>query len=96
MRQWVGTEPDDTVLEALYGVYDNYDKVILHVLNARLAELSLELGSVTVPGVSVSHSSDLQALESLIKRFENGGGTGLEETFSGGLRIQSIQKNYSR
>lgn len=96
LRQWVGTEPDDASLEALYVVYENYDEVVLNVLNTRLAELTLELGSVTVPGVSISHSTDLEALKLLLKNFRNGGGTGLEDSFEGGFRTQSIQINYPR
>jgi len=101
IRQWVGLEvdggPTDAELEVLYDVYGNYDLVVMHVLNARLVGLTLEAGSVTVPGISVSHSSDLQALLEVMKRFRNEGGTGLEEETSfSGLLITSMKRNYPR
>jgi hypothetical protein len=97
MRQWIGSEPVDATLQTYYDIYDNHDQVVLHVLRERLAELSIDLGSVTVPGVSVSHSTDLQALQDLIKKFQNEGGTGLEDSFSlGGFQTQSIQVNFPR
>ncbi|NIN66315.1 MAG: hypothetical protein GTO63_16820 [Anaerolineae bacterium] len=98
MRKWIGDEPDTPVLESLHDIYDNYDKVVEHVLIQRLANLSLEVGSVTVPGLSVSHTTDLQAVKDTLSKFYASGGTGLEDTFEvgGAVKVTTIQKNYDR
>jgi hypothetical protein len=97
VRKWIGDEPVDAALEALFEVYGTYDGIVLHVLNNRLAALTLDPSSITVPGLSVSHGSDLQALQLLLKQFHASGGTGLDETpASYGFAIQSIRRNYPR
>ncbi len=101
VRKWIGEEadgaPSDAEFEALYNVYENYDKAVWHVLTQRLSTLTLEAGSVTVPGVSISHSTDLTALQDLMKRFVNEG-TGLEDEVSLnlGFSVTSMKRNYPR
>lgn len=99
-RKWVGEEadgaPSDAVLNTLYDLYLNHDQAVLHVLTQRLTTMSLDYGSITVPGLSISRSADYQALESLIAKFKNEGGTGLEEEFSFGLKTVSVKKNFPR
>jgi hypothetical protein len=96
MRGWVGTTPSDAELQAIYDVVDGYDATVLYVLNQRRVNLSLQPASLSVPGLSVSHGSDLQALEALIDDFRNGGGTGLEEDSTLGMQIQSIRRDFCR
>lgn len=79
VRGWVGAEPDDAALDALYDQFLNHDAVVDHVLRNRIATLSLEPSSVTVPGLSISHGSDLQALQELYKNWKASPGLGLEE-----------------
>ena len=97
IRQWVGDTPDDSVLNVVYGYEATFDGTVMYVLNMRLASLSAEPGSITVPGLSVSHSTDLEALKLLISRFQNSGGTGLdEEPMFTGIGFSTIRRNFPR
>lgn len=80
IRGWTGSEPDDDQLQGLWLLYKNHDRIVTHVLRERISELSLEVSSLSVPGLSISHSTDLQAAQALLKEFLNSGGLGLDGT----------------
>lgn len=97
IREWVGVTPEDVVLETIYGFEGSFDKTVMYVLNQRLASLSAEPGSITVPGLSLSHSTDLEALKLLMNKFVASGGTGLdEEPAFLGVGIISVKRNFPR
>lgn len=97
MRQWLGDEePTDTELQTIFGVFKSYDETVLYFLNKRMADLSLEPASLSVPGLSISHSSDLEALRSLIKEFKASGGTGLDSEQSVGFTVSKLVRKYPR
>lgn len=96
MREWVGSTPSDVELNLIFDAVDSYDATVRYILNQRLVLLASEPGSISVPGLSVSHSTDFQALEALIERFENSGGTGLDEESTFGLRLVSVRRDFLR
>lgn len=95
IRGWVGSEPADSTLNTLYDQYLNHDEVVVYILRSRIAELSLEPSSVTVPGLSISHGSDLQAAQDALKNFMSSGGTGLEVT-AYGVGTGKLTRKYPR
>lgn len=97
MRRWLGDdEPTDLELQTVFDVYESYDETVLHFLNKRMVDLSLEPASVTVPGLTVSHGADLEALKTLIKDFKTNGGTGLDEDQTLGFTISRMVRKFPR
>jgi len=90
MRTWVGTEPTDDELQDRYDRLGNFDKVVLEALEYKLALLSEQPASLTVPGLSISVGQNMTMLEAAIKRFRSSGGLGLD-TESAGLGFSVVQ-----
>ena len=90
LRSWVGDGPTTSELDSLYTQYSDYDEVVRYVLRKRLSALTEEPASLSVPGLSYSNGINITSLESLLKRFDNEGGTGLNEDSTGGLRIARL------
>jgi hypothetical protein len=97
IRQWVGTTPDDTIIGNIFtGQADNHDRTVMFILRQRLAALTTEPSSLTVPGLSISHSTDYQALIELMKQFRTQGGTGLDEEAMFMVGSSSMRRDFPR
>jgi hypothetical protein len=96
MREWLGATPSDGELSSTFDLLGGYDATVRYYLNQRLVTLATEPGSISVPGLSVSHSTAFQALQALIDRFENGGGTGLDDSTTYGMAIYSVRRDFIR
>ena len=80
IRQWVG---DDTVvttdtLDELYDQFGTHDAVVLHVLRMRQTMYTAAPSSLSVPGLSITNSTNIAELRAFIDSFIAGGGTGLD------------------
>lgn len=79
VRRWVGSEDliSTADLEALYEIFNSYDEVVLHVLRQRQVDLTSQPSSLSVPGLSITNSTNIAELRELIDEFM-GVGTGLD------------------
>ena len=79
LRRWVGNA--DLVptadLENLYEIFNSYDEVVIHVLRQRQVELTSQPSSLSIPGLSITNSTNIAELRALIDEFLNTG-TGLD------------------
>lgn len=90
IRTWVGDEPLTTDLEALYDVVLSWDAVVEATIRRKIALLSEDPSSISVPGLSVSNGQQIQTLQALLKEFKNSDGTGLDAEALGGIGIGRI------
>lgn len=79
IRGWVGSLPSDDEIEEIYNRLGNFDATVLEILRTRLADYTSEPSSLSVPGLSISNTSNISALQQLISDFENSGGLGLDD-----------------
>jgi hypothetical protein len=79
LRRWVGSEElvPTTDLENLYEIFGSYDEVVLHVLRQRQVDLTSQPSSLSVPGLSITNTTNIAELRELIDEFINTG-TGLD------------------
>ncbi len=80
VRRWVGDEDliSTAALDTLYDQFGTYDEVVLHVLRQRQVELVSQPSSLTVPGLSITNTTNIAELRELIDDFMEAGGTGLD------------------
>lgn len=72
VRVWVGTGPTDQSLHDRFERLGSVDATVLEELRSQLSVLNAQPGSFSLPsGLSVSVSTNIQALERLIKEFRN-------------------------
>lgn len=79
VRRWVG-DPElvpTADLENLYEIFGSYDEVVLHILRQRQVEFTSQPSSLSVPGLSITNSTNIAELRALIDEFMNTG-TGLD------------------
>jgi hypothetical protein len=81
VRRWVGSEDlvSTAELNSLFDQLGGHDVTVLHVLRQRQVELVSQPSSLSVPGLSITNSTNIAELRELIKAFEAEGGTGLDE-----------------
>jgi hypothetical protein len=87
VRSWVGDGPTDEDLNEIYFETSSPDAVVLRTLRYKLALYTEEPASLSVPGFSYSNGQNIISLENMIKKFMDGGGTGLV----GGVATGSIE-----
>lgn len=92
VRSWVGDDPTTSYLEDLYDVVGSWDEVVRTTLRRKIALLSEDPSSISVPGLSVSNSQNLQAMQQTLKDFNNSGGTGLDEDSTMGMGTGRITR----
>jgi hypothetical protein len=90
VRTWVGDDPTTSELEDLYTVLGSWDEVVRATLRRKIALLSEDPTSLTVPGLSISNSSQISALQQMLKDFNNSGGTGLDADSAMGVMTGRI------
>lgn len=98
LRTWVGDDPTNAELEALYAIHESWDEVVRSTLRRKIALLSEDPTSLSVPGLSISNGQQITTLQQLLRDFNNSGGTGLDETpGTGGFTISKVVRaNASR
>lgn len=71
LRRWVGSEEliSTADLENLYEIFESYDEVVLHVLRQRQVDLTSQPSSLSVPGLSITNSTNIAELRQLIDEF---------------------------
>lgn len=81
MRRWVGTEAliPTSELQAIYDMFGSFDETVMHVLRQRQVDLVSQPSSLSVPGLSITNSTNIAELRELIEAFLDSGGTGLDE-----------------
>lgn len=82
IRTWVGAEPTDAELDAIWARLEDVGDVVRAVLRRRLADLVASPASVTIPGeVSVNTAANIKALQDRLALVDDtygpGGGLGL-------------------
>lgn len=90
IRTWVGDDPTASELEDLYTVLGTWDEVVRATLRRKIALLTEEPSSLSVPGLSVSNGQQIMSLQQLLKDFNNSGGTGLDSESTMGLNTGHI------
>lgn len=95
MRQWLGNSDviGDNEIIVVFDRVQSHTKTVLEILRGRLADLLAEPSSLTVPGLSVSNSTNITELRKTIENLENLG-TGLDEGEGDGISLFRITKMY--
>ena len=83
IRTWVGDDFEASYLEDLYAALGNWDDVVRAAIRRKIAILSEDPTSISVPGLSISNGQQVVALQDLLDRFDAEGGTGLEDAVAG-------------
>jgi hypothetical protein len=90
LRTWVGDEPTVAYLEDLYAVHGSWDQVVISTLRRKIAVLSEDPTSISVPGLSITNGQQVIAVQQTLKDFMNSGGTGLDEESTMGVQFGRI------
>lgn len=99
IRVWVGDDLTTLYLEGLYegmAPDSSWDKVVILALRRKIALALEQPASFSVPGLSISWGQQLTYLQTMLKDFLNGEGTGLDEESTMGIRIGHLVRNNPR
>ena len=78
MKAWVGSAWPTPDIEDRYESLGSFDEVIKQILNQQIADLAAQPSSISVPGLSISNTQNLQSLEQTLSRFLASGGSNLD------------------
>lgn len=85
VRSWVGDQPDDAALNAIFDRTGSLFDSIREVLRTRYANLLRNPSSFAVTGYSQSTGANMAAMRELLAKLEATGEDGLEEV--GGVSV---------
>lgn len=97
-RSWIGPKETDAIFSERFDRLDSLDAAILESLRAQVSTLIFsQAASISVEDISINYSENIKAITSLIKEFQEVGGTeGLLEKGSIPVNVTKFHRTSSR